>query len=1136
MRDPFEEEIIARLDGPLDDKVFEACACDLLRDAHPSLAPIPGGSDSGMDGMIAEGAGVTLVATTQQDPLDNLKRSLASQVAHGGVPGDVVLATSRRLTPRRVRNLNTYAQSQGFRLLNVYQQQAFVDRLYHCQRWCLKLLDLASDPPALSTVPSGARSLVDLALVGQEEVLAGVRDCSGDRVLAGPPGSGKTFLLYQLVRQGLGLFVESDDAGRIAAELRRQHPRVVVVDDAHVHMDRLETLSSLRKADAGFAFEIIATTWEGEDEAAVLGELGIPSEKVFKLPKLTRDQLVEVVHAVGLRGTNRLIREIVDQAANRPGLAVTLAHLCLNGGAADVLYGRALSRTLIARLTRRIGDEAADVLAVLAVGGKSGMPMRAVCEFLRRPPAEVRRLLARLAPAGVIAPAGDGFTVRPRALRFALVRDYFFDQTQPRLDLEPLIPAVPDAAEMVLTLVGAAHRGATLPAEKIRPLLVSHGSREAWDAYAALGTDEAQWALDQQRDVAWVAQGALAGNPAVAVSRLLTAATRDEHPLEAEPKQLLQILSDWLSDLEVVQAHPAEWQRRHQVAADAIVRWLRTEGGDPAVAVKAFCLVLSPEIRASSSDPGKGMTVTISQGIVGTAEIRTLEAFWPQLLGFLDEADPVPWKPLERLLSKWADPHHGLLPGSSLSEATRSELRTFAGQMVRDLAARWGNRPGIGLRLRRYGQALGVEVSTGTDPLLELFCPQERWAPEDWHHQWERHGQRVDEAAAEWAKEEPNAAMQRLLAAVRSAREAGLRDETWTYRFCYALAEHTGEPLDRYVQALLEPDPPEPQLARPFLDRMIRNHDAAAIDLARTCLRSAAYGYLGFIAALTHQDAPQDLIAEALEQAPRYARVVEVLCLQRQVPVVRARALLEHADIHAALAAAEGEWNGGSKAVRQELAEAWRAACLRAPASDDTGFRLGDGTSHFLTRVFAADSGLAFEWLQLRIAEPAGYWYFAADEHGPIPTALSKLTTQQRLMLLDLVPRDAGWQDFIAHLVGDDTEVYAILLRDPTRDTRATPLRGGPGGAWPQKAAMALAAGIAPRDIAWETLMGGGFSFAGSEAAFWQEKVHELERALAGHPDLEPVLEAAREITEGRIQRARDKERAIELFGPEGPS
>src|SRR6185503_21284765 len=103
--------------------------------------------------------------------------------------------------------------------------------LYHSPRWCAKLLGLAAGPTALASIPSGRRPLIEGTLVGQQEALQWLQHTGGDRILVGPPGSGKTYLLFHLARQGFGLFLESDDAGRILEELRRLEPRVVIVDD-----------------------------------------------------------------------------------------------------------------------------------------------------------------------------------------------------------------------------------------------------------------------------------------------------------------------------------------------------------------------------------------------------------------------------------------------------------------------------------------------------------------------------------------------------------------------------------------------------------------------------------------------------------------------------------------------------------------------------------------------------------------------------------------------------------------------------------------------------------------------------------------------------------------------------------------
>jgi hypothetical protein len=125
-RDPFYQQILERLGGPLDSDLFERCAADLLRREHPTLVPIRGGSDAGMDGAIADGEGTAypLVTTTGTNVIGNLDRNLEAYKAGGGSRRKAILATAQELTARRRRNLEKRAEELGFILVQIYDQAA----------------------------------------------------------------------------------------------------------------------------------------------------------------------------------------------------------------------------------------------------------------------------------------------------------------------------------------------------------------------------------------------------------------------------------------------------------------------------------------------------------------------------------------------------------------------------------------------------------------------------------------------------------------------------------------------------------------------------------------------------------------------------------------------------------------------------------------------------------------------------------------------------------------------------------------------------------------------------------------------------------------------------------------------------
>lgn len=314
IRDPFYKQIIEHLNNPLDPELFEQCAADILRQDFPTLVPIRGGSDAGMDGAIADGAGVAfpLICTTSADVIGNLTKNINSYMENAGQRRKVVLVSSQRLTSRRRKNLEKRTEELGFTLVQIYDQSAMADRLYYNQRWCHELLNMTGEPSPLSIIPRTARPLLNIPLVGRDKEIEWLKKTNGDRLLVGQPGSGKTFLLHLFAKEGKALFVISKDIAALASAIRTQKPKAIIVDDSHLNIDFLIGLRQLRE-DVGATFAIIATCWPGAHDS-VSEVLNITSPAIHTLNLLTRDEIVEVIKSAGLHGPIELVREIVNQA------------------------------------------------------------------------------------------------------------------------------------------------------------------------------------------------------------------------------------------------------------------------------------------------------------------------------------------------------------------------------------------------------------------------------------------------------------------------------------------------------------------------------------------------------------------------------------------------------------------------------------------------------------------------------------------------------------------------------------------------------------------------------------------------------------------------------------------------------
>ena len=367
IRDPLYRQIVAALEGPLNGNLFEHCAVDLLRHPYPTIVPIMGGSDSGMDGAVAnlDGPPFPLVCTTGKDVIRNLANNLSKYKEDGGDARRAILATSQRLTPRRRENLFEKAVELGFNLCQVHDQTDIADRLYRNPAWCNELLGITGERPALSAVPMTIRPVIGGDIIGREADIEWLNSPEGDRLLIGQPGAGKTFALRSIVLNGSGLFVVDDDIGHIRNAIRSEEPRVLIVDDAHVRLSLLVAIRQLREhIDEDFA--IVAAAWPGTKDQ-LTETLSLPASAIRSLDLLDRNQIVNVVSGVGIRRPNELVRMIVDQSEGRPGLAVTLANLCLQGDIRGVALGDALSRNIRTTVTPLVGERSTLLLASFAL-------------------------------------------------------------------------------------------------------------------------------------------------------------------------------------------------------------------------------------------------------------------------------------------------------------------------------------------------------------------------------------------------------------------------------------------------------------------------------------------------------------------------------------------------------------------------------------------------------------------------------------------------------------------------------------------------------------------------------------------------------------------------------------------------
>jgi len=1112
IRDPFYRQIIECLEGPLDPELFEQCAADLLRVIYPTLVPIRGGSDSGMDGAIADGKGepFPLVSTIGKDVSGNLKRNLKSYLQDGGLRRKVILATSQKLTPRRIRNLYKRANELGFTLVNVYTQEAMANLLYRSPEWCLELLNLTGAPAPLSVVPRTDRPLLSHALVGREADLAWLLDNDGDRLLVGQPGSGKTFLLHKLALKGDGLFVVSRDCTEIAAAIRSEQPEVLIVDDAQIDCELLKDLKQMREA-IGAEFSIIASCWPGDQEM-IAEALNLTAPHIRYLEPLTRPEIVEVVKATGIGGPNQLIREIVNQAEGRPGLAVTLTNLCLQGGVKEVAFGDALSRSFLKFFDTVAGQQASAILSAFSVGGDAGMSMSAVARVLDLNLVDVRQTVVKLATGGVIREIDQHYlSVRPAALRHVLVRDVFFTGAT-SLPIEPLLAQAPSLPQAARTLIGARAVGADIRQELLVGVLEEARSEDAWKAYAWLGRDETIWTLRNhpEKTVA-IARPALHQAPETIIPLLLEAAVGDQRPLHSTPEHPLRLIEDWIHA-----GRPGTGQgfERREVLLQSAQDWL-ISGDDVNVGLRAFRSVLSPKFEYHTTDPGMGDKLTIHYGYPSMDEILAVQSLWSKVLEAIKTIEVVDWEPIRSMTEAWAYPGR---VNVKVSLETSRKMHSFAGQMLRDIVSLAEDRPGVLHWTSQIAEHLDVQIEIPLDPAFETLYPVED--VEDWKAAKEQQVSAVHELANAWSKLDPVQVIERIVSIEHEAQSTGVKWPRWTPLLCVELAGDTMSP-NAWIRAMIDADAAG-DLVTPFLRRAVEIEEPGWIELAFACLERPTLRWVTISLVLTLSDPPENLLAGVLQEMDGYAQLVETLCLRNKIPEHLVGRLLRHEDAAIANAAAQGEWRADPRGtVRDSLRSDWREVVKNSVDND-----------YWFSEILKSDPLLAYDWLQNRISKESFELY---RYERAVKAAVSTLDVDARRRILRQIPATYEFEELVDYLIGGNLDLYCDLLSDERlKPFHLVPLSGYPEGVWVEKARLALDAGYSIEEVAYAVRHFPHMELAwvGKESDRWADWIERFDR-LCSHEDerIRKVGEVGRATVEERRDHALKQERNEAIYG-----
>jgi|GEM_PF-2381423 len=922
--------------GEMQPGTWERFVQDVFVNDIPGFNPADKGTDWGRDGDISvEGDDVPRrVLITSSATLDgvrqNMHENLASLREHEVAVKRIVLANPALLSTKERSSLVASAQKKGviLRLHDIYGRSYFASKLRRDGYWRKELLGMSSHPITLSLEPVvfAESPWRHIPLVGRSSDVATLHEMTGDVVMSGKPGTGKSRLAME-IRDAV--FIDGDaDLEQVTADVRTFRPRVLVVDDAGNKEPLIKRLLSLRRSESDiFDFRVVATCWIDEVH---LVRSWLRRADVLEVSLMERQDIDEVIIAMGVK-SELLREEILGQAAGRIGWATMLAQVILSrvGGFASVFDGRALYGEVGPVLGRTTRDSAGiDLLATIAaLGGVEDRELPALATEIGGTPHAVVHAIEQVATCGLIdisdRPLDDGFRnrryeVRPAMLATALVAERSFGSSVTAVNLRRLASLFPDhlvqLTEAAIEACRLGREGADTTARALFREIVERkagnlsrmlqlASRLVWFDGGTI--DEmlvfcrlCLEALSSGSVDSWQAESVIKGVASLAahaisphgsedaVELLLDAAMLDSRPPYQSPGHPpLRVLRELIEDFHPELRPPTEPRYViHRGALRWMGRWADNEVAQTVYAHACQCL-LSVERNAYWVHPSQDDKVQIIKTVITADEMdRVYTDVWPGVKGLLEGGNrALAAAALDALLGWFRIGSGRDQPfGRSHPQPAIDAAMRVATLLAEDLGRCRGMSIGALVRLRGMAGWHAIDIPVVVPPDMAPFFenPDPKRFAEDPNGPMAALHTSIAELVSRWVELSPVEVASKLLALRDELAVAQVPDLGRIDFACEHLAERVSEPYRWFVERKQVGLLPE---GFPFARSATQSGTLPAGELDQLLADPRTRGSL-VSWALTDEQAPDD-VATTIERAvsPADWFTLDVLCIRGQL-------------------------------------------------------------------------------------------------------------------------------------------------------------------------------------------------------------------------------------------------------------
>lgn len=986
-------------------------------------------------------------------------------------------------------------------------------------------LDKAIQRPVLSLIPLNCRDFADAPLLSRDGELASLRQINGDLIISGQPGSGKTFLLYHLAKEWNAKFLVSHDEGDILSYLRFSTPPVIIIDDAHDWLEIFPRLIHFR-IETGRSFRIIAVCWPFE-ESDLMRVMRLSTKSLYRLSLLPAKAIAQLVksrfEAKEYHVATWLIREIREQAAGRPGLALRLVDLLMEDGSLKSLKDGQAHFELIDRAFRYLeGVDTRLTLSAFAVGGKTGMNKGDVSSVLGIPVHQTTKVLRALATGGVIKETWkETLATIPDAFRHVLLRDVFLSGDAMALDdvFWKLYESANNKESALMALIGAIGRGAIVDENRLLAELRDIDSIKTWERLAWVSPDLCEKVINERPGaIESFADPALHHIPDRAIPLLLNQAIGDKRPENAYPEAPVRKLGDWVTHFSL-QANDAVKRRR--MLLDSAIQWLQ-KGGNGSVAWRIIPKCASFQYENTETDPGDGRAVTLTFGLVSLLDLKGIAELWVRIVECAKEFPPPNWEGLKGTLNDWLHPYvPNVTPPDGFDEFARAKATEVLQQLIiqpnlpRNALARWI-----------------IEHETGLDVVADseflAFCPPDRMRSHgDWRAAQKKYSEDATALGKKWATQSPKLVAEKLVSFEKERRLFGINWPLMGFHICASLASHVNDLpswVDTFIQYRIEAD-----YLFPLVKQGIAQKDAQTYEWLSFALSDEMYRLHAVSEVLANGELPEELFLQAWPYLGECSKSIGVMALRGDIAPGRLEALSEHNNKELLLEVAISDFHSD----KQPLLCGDRASWLKMFRKAIMGLKeLNPHYFYDIEKLLESVPEIRYDIAASLLIDTK---YISWVHDKPYLNLFAAMEVDEKIRLLPLL-EGIYPTDFTTWLVGDDLSIYRVLIEsDKLRSHHLLPLKGKPSElSWQGKALLALDYDYQPCDVA-RAAIGNHWEWSGSAVAFWQSWIDEYNILLnSSDPRLQEMGRIGKEFPEYEMEKAKKEAEHEAIYGISG--